>query len=100
VSEREEAFFALSLTVKNKKTVEQSLQSIVQGDVLEGDNAYHCDQCNKKVSAVKRMCLRRLPDFLILVLKRFEFDLDKMMKVKINDRCEFPFELDMLPYSQ
>ena len=44
--------------------------------------------------------MKRLPDYLILVLKRFEFDLDTMMKVKINDRCEFPFDLDMLPYCQ
>lgn len=73
---------------------------MVQGDLLEGDNAYHCEQCDKKVNAVKRMCLKKLPDHLIVVLKRFDFDFDLMMKAKINDRCEFPFKLDLQQYSQ
>jgi len=35
------------------------------------------------------MCFKKLPNHLILVLKRFEFDFDSMQKVKINDLCEF-----------
>jgi ubiquitin carboxyl-terminal hydrolase 9/24 len=61
VSEQEEAFIAISLTVKSKKTIQQSLQSVIKGDTLEGDNAYHCEKCDKKVNAVKRMCIKRLP---------------------------------------
>jgi ubiquitin C-terminal hydrolase len=99
-SEREEPFFALSLPVKNKKSVELSLRSLIQGDVLEGDNAYHCDQCEKKVAAVKRTCLKRLPNHLIMVLKRFDFDFDTMAKTKVNDRCEFPIELSLEQFSQ
>ncbi|CAD8161247.1 unnamed protein product [Paramecium octaurelia] len=99
-SEREEPFFAISLPVANKKNLEECLQTLVHGDLLEGENAYNCEQCNKKVSALKRMCIKKLPDHLILVLKRFNFDFDLMAKAKINDRIEFPFELDMFPYSQ
>ncbi|CAD8075134.1 unnamed protein product [Paramecium sonneborni] len=99
-SEREEPFFAISLPVANKKNLEECLQTLVHGDLLEGENAYNCEQCNKKVSALKRMCIKKLPDHLILVLKRFNFDFDLMAKAKINDRIEFPFELDLLPYSQ
>lgn len=73
---------------------------MIKGELLEGDNAYHCDRCNKKVPAVKRMCIKKLPNHLIVVLKRFEFNYDKMAKVKINDHCEFPMELDLMPYSQ
>ncbi len=29
----------------------------------------------------------------------FEFDFDTMQKIKVNDFCEFPLELDMSPYS-
>ena len=32
---------------------------------------------------------------LFVHLKRFEFDLETFRKVKINDRVEFPKELDM-----
>lgn len=73
---------------------------MIQGDLLEGDNAYYCEQCQKKVNAVKRMCLKRLPNHLIVVLKRFDFDFDLMMKAKINDKCEFPFKLDLQQFSQ
>jgi len=45
------------------------------------------------------MCLKRLPNYLILVLKRFEFDLELMTKLKVNDKCEVPEELDMEKYS-
>ena len=62
---------------------------------MEGDNAYHCEQCDKKVNAIKRTAIKKLPDNLIFVLKRFDFDFDLMAKAKINDRCEFPFKLDL-----
>ena len=79
-SEREEPFLAVNLQVKNMKNIEQSLQSMIQGEVLDGDNAYQCEKCDKKITAVRRMCLKKLPNHLILVLKRFEFDYDTMQK--------------------
>ena len=50
--------------------------------MLEGDNAYLCEKCNKKVATLKRVCLKKLPKHMILVLKRFEFDFDTMTKVE------------------
>lgn len=44
---------------------------MIKGETLDGDNAYHCDRCDKKVSAVKRVCLKKLPNYLIIALKRF-----------------------------
>ena len=46
--------------------------------MLEGDNAYYCEKCEKKVSTLKRCCIKRMPNTLFLVLKRFEFDFDTM----------------------
>jgi ubiquitin C-terminal hydrolase len=68
--------------------------------MLEGDNAYLCTKCDKKVDTLKRTCVKELPRYLIVTLKRFEFDFDRMVRVKVNDYCEFPLELDMLPYTQ
>ena len=68
--------------------------------MLEGDNAYLCAKCDKKVDTLKRTCIKELPKYLIISLKRFEFDFDRMVRVKVNDYCEFPLELDMLPYTQ
>ncbi len=63
---------------------------MIKGDNLDGDNAYYCERCDKKVSAVKRVCLKALPNYLIVTLKRFEFDFNTMTKLKINEYCEFP----------
>jgi len=68
--------------------------------MLEGDNAYYCEKCEKKINTLKRCCIKRMPNILILVLKRFEFNFDTMTKFKINDYCEFPMTLDMSDYSQ
>lgn len=99
-SEREETFLTVSLEVKNKKNIDQSLAAFAEGEMLEGDNAYHCALCDKKVSALKRACLKKLPNHLIMVLKRFEFDYDTGSKVKVNDFLEFPNKLNIEPYTQ
>lgn len=31
---------------------------MIKGDTLDGDNAYYCERCAKKVSAIKRVCLK------------------------------------------
>ena len=46
--EREEVFFALSVTVKNE-TLQDSLDQYVKGELLDGDNAYFCEKCGEKV---------------------------------------------------
>lgn len=71
-----------------------------QGDVLEGSNKYFCGECNKKVDAIRRTCISSLPDVLIIHSKRFEFDLETMRRIKVNDYCEFPPTLDMLPFTK
>jgi len=99
-SEREESFNSISLQVKNKKSITESLESFVEGEMLEGENAYLCEKCDKKVNTLRRQCLKKLPKTLIIVLKRFEFDYEAMTKFKVNDYCEFPFELNVEKYTQ
>jgi ubiquitin C-terminal hydrolase len=77
----------------------EGLETFIQGDTLEGDNAYLCEKCDKKVDTLKRTSIKRLPRFLIIGLKRFEFDFDKMIRVKLNDYFEFPTDLNMEPYT-
>lgn len=52
-----------------------------------------------QVDAVKRACVKTLPNTLVIHLKRFEFDFDTMMRWKIRDRFEFPTNLDMYKYT-
>lgn len=96
--ELEEPFLAINLQIKNKTSLEESIRSFVEGEVMEGNNAYQCDRCDKKVSAVKRVCIKSLADNLIFVLKRFSYNYDTMQKVKLNDYCEFPMKINMSPY--
>jgi ubiquitin carboxyl-terminal hydrolase 9/24 len=98
-SEREEPFLAISLQVKNKHSIKESLDSFVEGEMLEGDNAYYCEKCEKKINTLKRCCVKRMPNVLFIVLKRFEFNFDTMQKYKINDYIEFPMQLNMSEYS-
>ena len=41
--ENEEPFMAISLQVKNKSSIKESLEYFVEGEMLEGDNAYFCE---------------------------------------------------------
>lgn len=99
-SEREEPFLAINLQVKNKHSIKESLDSFVEGEMLEGDNAYYCEKCEKKVNTLKRCCIKRMPNVMFMVLKRFEFNYDTMTKFKINDYCEFPMSINMSEYGQ
>lgn len=100
VSERIEDSAAIQCEVKGKANLFESLEAYVQGDVMEGDNKYKCESCGGRfVTAVKRSCLKEVPSNLIFHLKRFDFDLTTLQRSKINDRFEFPAEIDMTPYT-
>ncbi len=43
--------------------------------------------------------MKTLPPHLIINLKRFGFDYDRMQKFKANDVCQFPINLDMFPFT-
>ncbi|KAH7374400.1 hypothetical protein BKA66DRAFT_174381 [Pyrenochaeta sp. MPI-SDFR-AT-0127] len=99
VSERAEPFFAVQCDVQGKANLHESLQAFVRGDVMEGDNKYKCESCGGKfVDAVKRTCLKEVPDNLIFHLKRFEFDLNDFSRRKIYDHFEFPPSIDISAY--
>jgi ubiquitin C-terminal hydrolase len=98
LSERMEPFYVLSIEVKGKASVLDGLAQFVEGEPLEGDNKYKCDD-GRYVDATKRCCISALPPVLLLHLKRFEFDFDQMKKMKLYDHCEFPQVIDMAPYT-
>lgn len=54
-----------------KKSLEEALSKMIQGETLEGDNAYYCDRCSTKRDAIKWETIKVLPNLLIIVLKRF-----------------------------
>ncbi|KAM3174245.1 hypothetical protein ACTXT7_010932 [Hymenolepis weldensis] len=99
VNSREESFLAISVDVQNRTTLSESLEDYVKSDLLEGNNAYFCEKCNKKVAARKRTCIKSLPQILTIHLKRFIFDYERDVPQKSDDFFSFPMNLDMAPYT-
>ncbi|KAI0480668.1 ubiquitin carboxyl-terminal hydrolase [Xylariaceae sp. FL0804] len=99
ISERIEPFAAIQCDIKGKSSLEESLQAYVDGEIMEGDNKYKCSTCDRHVDAVKRACLKDIPDSLIFHLKRFDFNLRTLQRNKINDYFPFPTTIDMQPYT-
>ncbi|PFH60693.1 hypothetical protein XA68_10531 [Ophiocordyceps unilateralis] len=99
ISERLEPFAAIQCDIKGKSTLQESLQAYVDGEIMEGDNKYKCSTCDRHVDAVKRACLKDVPDNVIFHLKRFDFNLRTLQRSKINDYFSFSSTIDLRPYT-
>eukprot|EP01083_Nonionella_stella_P190306 704817_1 len=95
--EKSDPFVTLTLDVKSKKDIMNSLNSYVQGEVISD---YQCDKCNKRIEILKRSCIRILPRNLVIHLKRFDFDIETLGRAKVNDALQFPPYLDMTPFTK
>ncbi|KAG0497188.1 hypothetical protein HPP92_001879 [Vanilla planifolia] len=93
-SSRKESFYDLQLDVKGCKDVYASFDKYVEVERLEGDNKYHAEQYGLQ-DAKKGVLFIDLPPVLQLHLKRFEYYFIRDGMVKINDRYEFPVQLDL-----
>ncbi|KAK0366888.1 hypothetical protein LTR59_003219 [Friedmanniomyces endolithicus] len=103
ISAQAEPFTDVSITVKNKASLQESLDEFVQGEPMQGANKYRCHSCDpddggRLVNAMKRTCLDETPDNLTFCLKRFTFEAMMGMEGKANDRFDFPAEIDMARY--
>ncbi|RDX86284.1 Ubiquitin carboxyl-terminal hydrolase 13, partial [Mucuna pruriens] len=93
-STRKESFYDLQLDVKGCKDVYASFDKYVEVERLEGDNKYHAEHYGLQ-DAKKGVLFIDFPPVLQLQLKRFEYDFTRNTMVKINDRYEFPLQLDL-----
>ncbi|KAL0460854.1 UNVERIFIED_CONTAM: Ubiquitin carboxyl-terminal hydrolase 12 [Sesamum latifolium] len=93
-SSRKESFYDLQLDVKGCRDVYASFDKYVEVEHLDGDNKYHAEQYGLQ-DAKKGVLFVDFPPVLQLHLKRFEYDFIRDIMVKINDRYEFPLQLDL-----
>ncbi|RGB42717.1 cysteine proteinase [Rhizophagus diaphanus] len=93
-SSRVEDFYDIQLNVKGCKTLRDSFKDYIQEEILEGDNKYQAKGYGLQ-DAKKGIIFESFPPVLHLQLKRFEYDLQRDAMVKINDRHEFPTEIDL-----
>jgi len=96
VRNRIEDFYNLSLPVKDIKSMEESLKKMIEGETISD---YLCDGCNKKVDISRRTLISQTPNVLIVHLQRIIFNFDTFRNDKINSFWEFPYQLDLKPYS-
>ncbi|KAF7726254.1 ubiquitin-specific protease doa4 [Apophysomyces ossiformis] len=73
-------FMSLSLPIPAGRTgppkvsLYQCLDYFVKEEILENDDAWHCPRCKTLRRSSKSLTLSRLPDVLLIHLKRFSFD--------------------------
>ncbi|XP_019770747.1 ubiquitin carboxyl-terminal hydrolase 47 isoform X2 [Dendroctonus ponderosae] len=93
---REDMFLDIPLPVRPfgstvaYNSVEEALRAFVQPEILDGNNQYFCERCNKKCDAHKGLKFTKFPYLLTLHLKRFDFDYSTMHRIKLNDKVTFP----------
>ena len=97
-SERVETFLDLAMNVKGCRGLLESFEQYVEVELLDKDNAYRAEQYGLQ-EARKGSRFLTFPPVLQLQLKRFEYNVERDMNVKVNDRFEFPTHLDLSPYT-
>ncbi|KAJ3381551.1 hypothetical protein HDU92_005262 [Lobulomyces angularis] len=93
-SSRTEDFYDIQLNVKGCKNLEESFVDYCAVETLEGDNRYMAEGYGLQ-KARKGVIFKSFPPVLHLQLKRFEYDMQQDAMVKINDRHEFPNEINL-----
>lgn len=96
-------FMSLSLPIPAKKlrissvTLYQCLDYFVKEETLDKEDAWKCPQCKKKRKALKQLTLMKLPDILLIHLKRFS--VDGLFKNKLDTTVKCPTRsLDLSGY--
>ena len=80
-------------------TLDQCFESFTQPERLDDKNKWYCSKCKEHVKAMKTVELWRLPNVLVIHLKRFEYR-NSFDRNKIGTLVEFPVDgLDMKKHS-
>ncbi|KAI6131824.1 hypothetical protein EV401DRAFT_1917805 [Pisolithus croceorrhizus] len=96
-SSKIEEFKDIQLNVKGMKNLYESFRYYVAEETMEGENKYQAEGFGLQ-DAKKGIIFESFPPVLHLQLKRFEYDIQRDAMVKINDRHEFPFEIDLAEF--
>ncbi|RKP24585.1 hypothetical protein SYNPS1DRAFT_2948, partial [Syncephalis pseudoplumigaleata] len=93
-------FTFLSVPIPKKKgkcSLLSCMDEFTVEESLKGENAWHCPKCKKARHAAKRLSLARLPNVLIVHLKRFSFQ--GPFRDKLETMVDFPLsQLDITKY--
>lgn len=97
-------FSCLSIPIPSHKShvnLEDCFEQFTRPEVLDGDDAWSCPRCKKRQPTIKTMRISRMPDFLIIHLKRFKHHGGIWGSNKLTTFVKYPCNeayLDLLPY--
>lgn len=97
-SSRVEEFQDIQLKVSGHKDLHSSFEYYIQVEKMDGENQYFAGDEHKLQDANKGAIFTSFPDVLHLQLMRFEYDIERDMMTKVNDRHEFPDAFDAAAY--
>ncbi|KAJ1330401.1 hypothetical protein BSLG_009535 [Batrachochytrium salamandrivorans] len=93
-SSRVEDFYDIQLNVKGCKNLHDSFVEYCAVETMDGENKYFAEGFGLQ-DAKKGVVFSEFPPVLHLQLKRFEYDIERDALVKMNDRHEFPLEIEL-----
>lgn len=84
-----------AMNAANGVTLDQCFETFTKPERLDEHNMWYCSNCKEHVRALKTMELWRLPNILVVHLKRFEFR-NGFRRDKLTTLVDFPLNgLDM-----
>lgn len=86
VVSRDDKYLDIPLVIRDVDSVGQALDKFAEVELLDGDNKYFCEKCDKKCAATKGMSIKDFPYVLTLQLKRFDIDFERVC----SSRCAAP----------
>jgi hypothetical protein len=92
-------FVTISCQVRGVGSLHKALERYAQGDRVSDYRWNEEGEQEERVDVVKRTCLERLPHTIAFHLMRFELNYETFDRFKVNDRFEFPEEIDLFPYT-
>lgn len=96
-STHDETFYELQMVVKDCPDLQKSFEKYTEKEILDGDNQYKVEGHGFE-DAEMGIEFIKFPTVLQLHLSRFQYDFNYDRNVKLNDKFEFPEEIDLAPY--
>jgi ubiquitin carboxyl-terminal hydrolase 36/42 len=82
------------LPIENTTSYEEAMNKFLSEEKLTENNLYDCEKCKERVPAIKKLIIKKTPEYLFIALKRFEHEyikqFNKMKTSKINTNITVP----------
>ena len=93
VSKTYEPFFDIQIPVSKKfKNISNAFNNLIESpakEILKGSNKFFCEKCGELQKAERVVQISKLPKFLILHLKRYEYSEKENKMVKLFNKMEY-----------